>query len=93
MVSIGRRSPLLEIHPESVGKFWLDTTAVPYVYLEREEAAQGLVRVGDTEYTFDHSYPVRGHSAIMPQKVRELMAEGKRLLVVEHGERLYVYLA
>ena len=84
---------MLEIDPEGVGTLWLDSLGVPYVYLEGIDSVQARLRLGETEYAYERSYPVKGHSAVMPQDARELMEQGKRLLVAERGERFYVYLA
>ena len=51
------------------------------------------LRVGETEYTYDRSYPIKGHSAVMPGAIAELQAQGRQVLVAERSDRYYVYLA
>ncbi len=83
----------LEIDSELLGTLELDTFKVPYANLADRPFAHTRVRVGQIEYTYDRSYPVYGHSAVMPAAVAELLAEGRKVLVVERNKRYYVYLA
>jgi hypothetical protein len=49
------------------------------------------LKVGDKMYTYERSYNIKGHSAVMPKRVRELMGEGKSPLVLERPTRYYLY--
>lgn len=83
----------LEIDPSLIGALDLGAFEVPYVDLETAPAIHTHLRVGDTEYVYDRSYPIQGHSAVMPGEVMELLQQGRKVLVVERSERYYLYLA
>lgn len=51
------------------------------------------IKVGDQEYRYDRSYPIKGHSAVMPGYLQECVEQGKQPLVIERIQRYYVYLA
>ena len=83
----------LQIDPALISELDLDTFQVPYVYLEDEPYVHTRLLVGETEYTYDCSFPVKGHSAVMPAAIAEVQADGRQPLVAERGKRYYVYLA
>ena len=83
----------LEVDPSFVGRLDLGTLEVPYVNLENQPLVHTRLLVEETEYAYDRSYPIKGHSAVMPGAVADLLAEGRQVLVAERGERYYVYLA
>ncbi len=85
--------PALDIERSLVGELELDGYTVPYVDLEEAATLSSHLRVGDIEYTYDRSFPIKGHSAVMPAAVRELLASGRKVLVAERTERYLVYLA
>jgi hypothetical protein len=51
-----------------------------------------IVAEGHT-FHYDRSYPVKGHSAVLPGYLREQMAAGKQALLIERPDRFYVYFA
>ncbi len=83
----------IELDRSDIGTMELGDFTVPYVHLGRRPSAHTCLRVGETEYTYNRSFLLKGHSAVMPAAVSELLAEGRRVLVVERDDRLYVYLA
>ena len=83
----------LEIDPALVGTLELEGISVPYTNLEDAPLAPSLLRVGTTGYSYQRSFPISGHSAVMPAAMHELLADDKQLLVAERGERYYVYVA
>ncbi len=83
----------LRIDPALIGELELDTLLVPYVHLGDEPFVRSRLLVGETEYAYDHSYPVTGPSAVMPGAIAQVQAEGRQVLVAERNERYYVYLA
>ena len=83
----------LRIDPALIGELELDALQVPYVHLGDEPFVHSRLLVGETAYTYDRSYPVTGHSAVMPGAIAQVQAEGRRVLVAERNERFYVYLA
>jgi hypothetical protein len=49
--------------------------------------------VGGQLYRYQRSFPIKGHSAVMPAYLREQLNDGKKPLVVERPDRFYVYLS
>ena len=82
-----------EVERSMIGTLEVEGTPVPYVDLEDEPFVHSQLRVGDTVYTYERSYPIKGHSAVMPQAIAEYQERGKQILVVERRERYYIYLA
>jgi hypothetical protein len=86
-------TPVTDVDRALLGTLELAGSAVPYVDLEGEPHIASRLRVGDTEYAYERTFPVKGHGAVMPAAVAELQAAGKRILVAERGERYYLYIA
>ena len=82
----------LEIASSRLGRLELEQLSVPYVNLEAEPFVRSRLRIGGADYTYDQSYPIKGHSAVMPNAIAELLAQGRQVLVAERGERYYLYL-
>ena len=83
----------IEVDPRQLGTLELANFEVPYVDLEEEPAIRNKLRLNGTEYTYLRSFPIQGHSAVMPAAVEELQAQSKRILVAERKERYYVFAA
>lgn len=83
----------IEIDPALVGTLALDGIDVPYVDLDAIPSMASRLVYAGVEFVYDHSYPSKGHSAVMPSAIAELHEAGKRILVAERSERYYVYLA
>ncbi len=83
----------IEIEASRVGTLRLETTQVPYVHLGDEPAVCARVRLRGVEYAYQHSYPIKGHSAVMPAAIAELEAQGRRVLVAERSGRYLLYVA
>jgi hypothetical protein len=49
-------------------------------------------KLGEREYRYERSFPVKGHGAKLPNLLREQMAAGKSPLLLERDERFYLYL-
>ncbi len=84
-------APTLEVEPSLMGSLELDSGDVPYANLEQVAAIPVRLRVADVEYTYERSFPIRGHSAVLPDAIAEL-EEGRRVIVAERQERYLVYL-
>jgi len=83
----------LDVDRSLIGQLDLGEFEVPYVQIDQEPLIHTHLRVGDTEYTYQRSYPIKGHSAVMPGYVAELLQGERKVLVAERDERYYVYLA
>lgn len=90
MVTTNEDAPVY-IDPASLGRFELEDLDLPYVDLIDAPAVRSKLVLYDTEYDYVRSFPIQGHSAIMPEFVREFLAENKRLLIAERNERYFVY--
>ena len=84
-------APTLEIELSLIGSLELEGVDVAYVNLEQLAAIPVRLRVAGIEYNYDRSFPVHGHSAVLPQAIAEL-EEGQRVLVAERQKRYLVYL-
>jgi hypothetical protein len=83
----------IEVDPQELGRLELAGYDLPYVDLEEAPAVRNKLTLYETEYEYTRSFPIKGHSAIMPAYVGELIDQGKRILVAERNERYYVYVA
>ncbi len=83
----------IEIDASRIGTLQLETTQVPYVHLGDEPVVCARLRLREAEYRYQRSYPVKGHSAVMPATVAELQAEGRSVLVAERNGRYLIYVA
>ncbi len=88
-----QQAEALVVDRSRVGTLELGRMTVPYVDLEDEPFVSSHLRVGDAEYTYSRSFPIKGHGAVMPDVVSELLAAGRSVLVAERRERYYLYLA
>ncbi|MEX1253443.1 MAG: hypothetical protein WEE64_03800 [Dehalococcoidia bacterium] len=85
--------PVLDVDRALVGELNLGTFDVPFVDLGDVPSVYSHLRMNGTEYGYERSFPVQGHSAVMPGAVAELLAAGRKVLVAERNERFLVYLA
>jgi hypothetical protein len=92
MVTAEENAPV-HIDPSELGRFELEDLELPYVDMIDEPAMRSKLTLYGTEYDYVRSFPIKGHSAIMPAFIRELVGQDKRLLVAERQERYYVYVA
>jgi hypothetical protein len=95
---MGRRTPAeedaleLELDPSQLGALDLEEDMwVPYVDLYDIDFLPSRIKLGNAEYAFNSSVIVKGHGATLPGKIHELRAAGKQPVVVERGDRYYVF--
>jgi hypothetical protein len=84
---------VLELDSLPVRSFPVEDLDVPLVDLGGFEFPHARLKLGDTVYSYRQTFPVMGHSAVMPQHLRGLIEEGHRVLLAQRGERYYVYVA
>jgi hypothetical protein len=83
----------LEVDPEALGTLDIEADVwVPYLDLYEAKIVPTRLKLGEREYVWDSSVLVKGWGAFMPQKIRELRAAGHEPLVVERGDRYYIFL-
>jgi hypothetical protein len=82
----------VEFESSDIDYFEIDGMMVPEIRQTTGEPAPAVqIKVGEQAYTYDRSVPIKGHSAHLPKYLREQMAAGKSVLLIERPERLYVY--
>ena len=84
---------MLELTDEEMDPFPMDGIIVPLIKRTEPEPPTVEVRVDGHGYHYVRSYPIKGHSAVMPDFLREQLAEGKKPLIIERPDRFYVYVA
>ena len=82
----------MEFEASDLDTFVIDGMPVPEIRQTTGEPAPKVeIKVADQVYRYDRSVPIKGHSAHLPRYLREQMAAGKRPLLIERPDRLYVY--
>lgn len=81
----------MEIDPRILGTLELEGMWVPYVDLGEGGFMPTRVTLGKDEYGFQHSMIILGHSAVLPDRIRELRAAGKKSMIIERDDRYYVF--
>ena len=83
----------LELQPADLGSLEMEGLWVPYVDLYDEGFLPTRVRLGAEEYAFNSSQIIAGHSATMPQRIRDLRASGKKPIIIQRADRYYIFVA
>ena len=86
-------APAVEIELALVGTLELEGTNATYVNLEQLATIPTRLRVADVEYAYERTFPVQGHSAVLPEALAELESDGRRVVVAERTERYILYVA
>jgi hypothetical protein len=82
----------MEIDPGAVGTLDIEADVwVPYLDLYDAAMVPTRLKLGTRDYVWNSSMPAKGWGAMMPDKIRELRAAGREPLVVERGDRYYIY--
>jgi hypothetical protein len=80
-----------ELEPDLLETLYVDGVELPFMDFGPAEPRLRL-RLEGEEYAFSRSYPRRGFGAVLGKDVRQLLDEGKRLLVARFGDRHYLFL-
>jgi len=84
---------MLEIDPIQLGTLEIDHDVwVPYIDLFDAEFVPTRIKVANDEYAFQRSAPTLGYGAFLPAEIREAKGRGKKPIIVERGERYYLFL-
>ena len=83
----------MEINAAQLGTLELDGIWVPYVDMYDAGFIHRRVTLGRDEYGFESSMIVKGHGAVLPGRIRDLKAEGKKPLIIEREDRYYLYVS
>jgi hypothetical protein len=82
----------MEVDASALGTLDIEADVwVPYLDMHDADIVPTRLKLGEHEYVWDSSMQVKGWGAVMPGKIRELREGGKEPLVVERGERYYIY--
>ena len=84
---------LLELNPADLGTLDLGGQWVTYVNLLDDSFLPTRIKIVNDEYAWDSSFLVKGHGATMPGKIRDLRGAGKKPVIVERGDRYYVFVS
>ena len=82
---------MLELDESLLEPLALDGMEVPRIRLHGPPPYT-QARLGEREYRYERSFPVKGHGAKLPDFIREQLEAGKTPLVLERESRFYVYL-
>ncbi len=84
---------MLEFDDRALETYREAGVSAPLLRLNRVDLPPVEIKVGEQEYRYDRSYPIKGHGAVMPGYLQECVEQGKQPLVIERIQRYYVYLA
>ncbi len=70
----------------------IEGIVLPLLNLNHAEQVEVNLRFRGRDYAFTSSVPSIGYGAILPGRVRQALEEGRRALLVDRGERYYLYL-
>ncbi len=82
----------IEVQRDALGSLETGDYVVPLTDVSHLEEPPYVVRVGNEEFVYARSVPVKGHGATLPPLLDEWVAEGRDVLVGQRGMRYYVYL-
>jgi hypothetical protein len=82
---------VLEFDDDAIEAFPVDGISVPLVRMTAGSIPTVQIRVDGRDYQYERSYPIKGHSAVMPPYIKEQAAAGKKPLLIERPDRFYVY--
>lgn len=88
-----QEAPTLELNPADLGSLELEGMWVAYADLYDEAFMPTRIVLGAEEYAYHSSMIIQGHSAVLPGRIRELRAAGKKTLMVERRGRYYVFIS
>ncbi len=83
---------MLELDDSLLDVLPLDGMMVPRIRMTTWGLPEVEIKVGDEEYTYQKSFPIKGHSATLPKRIAELLDAGKTPMIVERTDRFYLYL-
>ncbi|HXG36087.1 MAG TPA: hypothetical protein VNL15_03880 [Dehalococcoidia bacterium] len=81
---------VLEVRPERLETLYNQGLELPYVDFGQAEPAIKLTHGGE-EYWYAWTLPLKGYSAALGRRLRELEAEERKVLLARFGTRIYIY--
>jgi hypothetical protein len=84
---------MLEIDPSQLGTLDMGGYWVPYLNLQDLDFVPTRITMARDEYDFKKSAPTLGHGAVLPDELRAARDAGKKTVIVERGDRYYLFVA
>jgi hypothetical protein len=81
---------VLEVHPDNLETLYTNGLELPYVEYGEIEPAVKLIHAGE-EYWYYRTLPLKGYGAVLSRYIRELEAEGHKVLLARFGTRIYIF--
>jgi hypothetical protein len=81
-----------ELDPALLETLFVDGVELPFMDFGPVEPTLRL-RLEGEEYAFSRTYPRKGFGAVLGKDARELLNEGKKLLIARFGDRHYLFVA
>ena len=80
-----------ELDPDLLEMLFVDGVEMPFMDFGPVEPMLRL-RLEGEEYAFSRTYPRKGFGAVLGRDARQLLDEGKKLLIARFGDRHYLFL-
>jgi len=80
-----------EVDPDLLEMLFVDGVEMPFMDFGPVEPMLRL-RLDGEEYAFSRTYPRKGFGAVLGRDARQLLDEGKKLLIARFGDRHYLFL-
>jgi len=80
-----------EVDPDLLEMLFVDGVEMPFMEFGPVEPMLRL-RLDGEEYAFSRTYPRKGFGAVLGRDARQLLDEGKKLLIARFGDRHYLFL-
>jgi hypothetical protein len=80
-----------ELDPDLLEMLFVDGVEMPFMDFGPVEPMLRL-RLEGEEYAFSRTYPRKGFGAVLGRDARQLLDEGKKLLIARFSDRHYLFL-
>jgi hypothetical protein len=81
---------VLEVRPDSLETLAHQGRELPYVEYGNQPAAIKLVHEGE-DYWYYKTLPLKGYGAVLGRYLRDLEAQGHKVLLARFLSRIYIY--
>lgn len=81
------------VRPEALDILYVGDLELPLCDISHLSPPPRTLTLAGVEYAFERSFPLKGYSAVLGKAARQMMGEGKVLLLGRWGMRYYVYTA
>ena len=81
---------VLEVSPDKLEVLANQGREFPFVEFDAEVPAIKLEFDGE-DYWYSKTLPLKGYSAVLDRHIRDLEAEGRKVLLARFNSRIYIY--